>query len=51
MIEPTLGLKIVIWGGWMLVILGVAKMILWLVGEIPANSDGGYQGLVGGRIG
>ncbi len=34
MIEPTLGLKIVIWGGWCLVILGVAKMIVWLVGEL-----------------
>ena len=38
MIEPTLGLKIVIWGGWSLIILGAAKIILWIVGEVFPNA-------------
>ena len=38
MIEPILGLKIVIWGGWALIILGAAKMILWIVGEVFPNA-------------
>jgi len=32
MIEPSLGLNIVIWGGWILLVLGITKVLLWLIG-------------------
>ena len=34
MIEPELGLRIIKYGGWALVAIGLLKMTIWSVGEI-----------------
>ena len=34
MMEPTLGLQIIIFGGWILIALGITKLLIWLMGEM-----------------
>lgn len=34
MMEPKLGLQVITFGGWVLIALGVAKLLIWLAGEM-----------------
>lgn len=34
MMEPTLCLMLITCGGWVLIALGLAKLLIWLVGEL-----------------
>ncbi len=34
LIEPALGLKLVIWGGWLLAAIGVLKVLIFFIGEL-----------------
>ena len=38
LIDPEVGIPIIIWLGWLMVALGVAKIIIYLVGEIWPNA-------------
>jgi len=33
LIEPDLGFKLIIWGGWLLTLMGTLKMVIWAFGE------------------
>ena len=38
LIDPTLGLKLVVVGGWTLAAIGALKLVIYLIGEIAPGS-------------
>ncbi len=33
LIEPEMGFQLVVWGGWLLTLMGVLKIVIWAFGE------------------
>lgn len=33
LIDPELGFKLIIWGGWLLTLMGTLKVVIWAFGE------------------
>lgn len=38
LLDPAVGLKLVIWGGWILAALGAFKVVVYLIGEIAPGA-------------
>ena len=33
LIQPEMGFQLVVWGGWLLTLMGVLKIVIWAFGE------------------
>lgn len=43
LLDPQLGLKLVVWGGWALAALGALKVVVYLVGEFFPGAFAGIR--------